>query len=66
MSSLDQAEIGRAAVVSNGSNPPKIISLSVIFSYGNLQPIHMISISGHFIHFLSKIYQNVLGIYMIS
>ena len=29
-----------------------------------LQPIHIISVSGHFIHFL--IYQTVLGIYMIS
>ena len=47
----------RCTVVSNGENQPKISSLAVIsrvFS-SKFHQIHLINVSGHYMHFFSKI-----------
>jgi hypothetical protein len=54
----------RRTVVPNCLNPPKISDLTN-FSSKSYQTL-IISVSAHFIHFISKIYQTVANISMIN
>ena len=48
----------RCTVVSNGENRPKISSLYIVISRvfsSKFHQIHLINVSGHYMHFFSKI-----------
>ena len=55
-------------MVTNGPNPPKICSPEVISQIfpSKFQQIQVISVSGHFIHFIFKICQTAADISMIK